>query len=124
MLVISQRYNDLKNEISFDELVQLTSVPSIMLSQIMDSLERGGFVIHTCEDIVRYYPARPLDKIKIIDVIRHVRSDGINYHIENTIQSDNAIVNDLFKTMDTAADQSLKNITFQQLAMESNTSKK
>jgi membrane protein len=124
LLVISQRYNDIKNEISFDELVQLTSVPSIILSQTMDSLERGGFVIHTCEDIVRYFPARPLDKIKIIDVIRHVRSDGINYHIENNIQSDDTIVNDLFKTMDTAVDQSLRDTTFQKLVMELNTSKK
>jgi membrane protein len=123
MLVISQRYNDIKKEIGFDELVQLTSVPSIILSQTMESLERGGFIIHTCEDIVRYYPARPLDKIKIIDVIRHVHSDGINYHIDNNIKSDNTIVSGLFTTMDRALDQSLKDTTFLQLVNESNAGK-
>ncbi len=123
MRVVSQRYSDMKKEVSFDELVQQTSVPSIILSQTIDSLERGGFLIHTCEDNVRYYPAKPLDKIKIIDVIRHVRSDGINYHIEESIKSDDAGIVSLFKTMDRAANQSLKNMSFQQLINETEQNK-
>ena len=118
MTLIGIRYHELQDEITFDELVQSTSAPSIVLTQSLEYLERGGFIVHTCDKVVRYYPAKPLDKIKIIDVINYVRQDGTNYQIDNNIHPHPAI-SQVFETIDKAVDQSLNHMSLLQLVNKS-----
>lgn len=122
MTSIATRYQEMKEEITFEELVQTTSVPSIILAQVLENLEKGGFVIHTCDKRVQYYPAKPLDKIRVIDIIKHVRQDGLNYPIENNIHAE-PVINQVFQTVDRAVDQSLNNMNLLQLVNKSLTKK-
>jgi len=123
MLVISQRYEEMKDEITFEELTHITSVPSIILSQALESLEKGGFIIHTCDNVVRYYPAKPLDKIKVATIISHVRNDGINYLIESNIKPVNPVISDLFSGIEQSVEHSLDNMNILQLIKQSETKK-
>lgn len=122
MTSIATRYQEMKQEMTFEELVQSTTVPSIIMTQVLENLERGGFVIHTCDKAVQYYPAKPLDKIKITDIIKHVRQDGINYQIENNIHPE-PVISQVFQTVDNAVDQSLNNMNLLQLVNKSLTKK-
>jgi len=123
MLIISQRYEDQEDEITFDELIQITSAPSIILSQTIESLEKGGFIIHTCGDVSRYYPAIPLDKIKIIDLVSHTRNDGINYLIESNIKPVNPAIMELFNHIDETVEQSLNEMSILKLVHQSENKK-
>jgi membrane protein len=115
LLLICRRYNAMENEISFEEITEITSTPSIILSETLDSLEKGGFIIHTSENTTRYFPAKPLNKIKVIDVIHHVRNDGINYLLESNIKPIRAEISGMFIAVEKAIELSLNDMTILEL---------
>jgi len=120
LLEIATRYQHLNKEICFDELVHQTAVPSIILSQILDNLEEDGYIIHTADDPIVYYPARPLDQIKINDVLSHIRQDGRNYHLESSDISHTDNIHQLFSSLDNAIETSLQDMTILQLVNHKN----
>jgi len=118
LLEICKRYYYLKEEVTFDELAKLTNVPSIILDKVIASLESGQFVIHTCEAPVRYYPAKPLDKINLYDLLQHVKNDGDEFHTNERIEHNNPEIARLFGVMDVAVEDTLKQNNFLQLVTE------
>lgn len=119
LLLICKRYNAMEKEITFEEITEITSTPSIILSQTLESLEKGGFIIHTSENEIQYYPAKPLDKIKVIDVIHHVRNEGINYLLESNIKPIRPAIADVFISIEKAIELSLDNMTILELLEKS-----
>jgi len=120
---ISLRYQNLLKEITFEELIQKTAVPSVILSQILGNLEKNGYIVQSSNEPAGYFPAMPLGKIKINDVLSDIRRDGRNYHIENKLSSGIESINNLFLLLDNAADESLENMTILQLITDEQTKK-
>lgn len=119
LLEICKRYYHLKKEVTFDELAKLTNVPSIILDKVISSLEKGAFVVHTCDVPVRYYPAKPLEKINLYDVLQHIRSDGDAFHTSENIRENSPEIERLFDIMDITAKEAFKQNNFLQLVTES-----
>ncbi|HEC29309.1 MAG TPA: YihY/virulence factor BrkB family protein [Gammaproteobacteria bacterium] len=115
MMEICERYNNLKDEMTHDELVQATSAPSIILSQILENLESSGYIIHTDDFPALYYPSKPLEKIKVMDVIDDIRQDGNNSHIENRMKVDEPVIIEIFDIIDSSVRKSLSDMNFLQL---------
>lgn len=118
LLEISSRYQQLSKEITFEQLVHQTSVPSIILSQILDNLEQNGYVIHTADEPSVYYPAMPLEKIKIATVLSDIKQNGRNYHLDNSVSTDIDTISQLFTSIDNAVDESLSDMTLLQLVTQ------
>ena len=123
LLEISVRYQNLSKEITFEELIQQTSIPSVILSQILDNLELNGYVVQTADDPSLYFPAIPLDQMKINDVLSHIRNDGRNYHLENKFSRGNGVIETLFQSLDDAVGSSLNDMTMSQLIETNQTQK-
>jgi len=79
MIVLAKRFHDGQPLPSVEELSDSFMAPSSLVSDLFHQLQEGGYVILT-ENSERevYAPARALDQVRIIDVVKVVNMEGVN----------------------------------------------
>lgn len=83
MIEIGRAFYRGGKELSRDDIVSLLNVPTIIVEQILEMLVRHKLLNHDCEDPYRYFPGKPLEELKLEEILEIVREysnedDGVN----------------------------------------------
>jgi membrane protein len=76
MMMIARRFQSGATPWTLEQITTRLGVPSEAAERAVSALETGGLVLHTGDDPVRFVPARPLEKIHVIEVLDVVRNAG------------------------------------------------
>lgn len=76
MALIGRRFHAGEQPWSLEQLTSRLGVPSEAAERAIEALETGGLVLHTGDDPARYMPSRPLEKIRVIEILDIVRNAG------------------------------------------------
>ncbi|MEX2614941.1 MAG: YhjD/YihY/BrkB family envelope integrity protein [Alphaproteobacteria bacterium] len=76
MAMIGRRFHAGERPWTLEQLTSRLKVPGEVAERAIEALETGGLVLHTGEVPSRYMPARPLEKITVIEILDVVRNAG------------------------------------------------
>jgi len=79
MIVLAKRFHEARPLPSVEELSDSFMAPSSLISSLFCLLEKAGYTVQTeSSDREVYAPARALDEVRVIDIVRVVNMDGVN----------------------------------------------
>jgi membrane protein len=119
LLCIGRRFYLGKPALGQEELSTSLDVPSRLLRNILEELERLGFIatIMLRDDNVAYQPARALEQIELHEVIRGLAVDGVDYS-ELRKSPERGAVADVEETLKRAERQALAGLTLRDLILQ------
>ncbi|MDC0335367.1 YihY family inner membrane protein [Pseudodesulfovibrio sp.] len=79
MIILAKRFHDGKPLPSVEEISDGLMAPTPLVSDLFNLLQKSGYTILTdVKDCEIYAPARALDDVRVLDIIRVVNMDGVN----------------------------------------------
>ena len=115
MLEVCQDYYASKEHMTFDDMGKKIRIPMMLLTDLLQKLEKGGYLVRTCTNPQQYYPKLPPEKILVRDFLDYVRKEGDEGSMELQRFHHNHVVSGLFEqishaTHETLAEQSFKDL--------------
>lgn len=113
-LVGKHFYQDLKRWTDIN-LAQYLNIPQQAIDQILKTLLNAKLLVETADDPPCLLPARPAEKIRLVEIMDVIRNEGELPGGEIKVPSDHTI-DDIYKQLETAITQSLADKTLQDIA--------
>ena len=116
MIVLAKRFKDGKRLPSVEELSDAFMAPTGLISELFTLLSKAGYIVQTdAEDCESYAPAKTLDDVRVVDIVKAINSEGLSREHDDFSQKF-AFVDTLFESIDAAARSSEANSTLMECA--------
>jgi membrane protein len=118
MMEVAKSFYHLDKKITREKLVSSINIPTLIIDEILSILESNNLLLHSCDDPFYYYPAQPIEDLKIDDILKVVRNANHVYVVHDNEDSDTEETIDmLFNEIDQAVSEKLQSRTLKQLIM-------
>jgi len=115
MQLISQNFYNSKENLTLESLTEKLGLHQDDISESLNNLVDNKILTETNEEPTSYLPAKDLEMITVIDVLKSVRFNSVNEQfIENNYLTE-PVVNDIMNKIDSSIDSAVKEINFKDL---------
>jgi membrane protein len=119
MLNIGRHFYHGRHALTGKQLATLLHIPSDIIEQVLNALEKQSLISQTNDKIPCYLPAKPLDEMAVVDVLQAIRHANEDQHLNPQMLPADAQVDRVFgqmqETLNSAfASQSIKELVNQE----------
>ena len=112
MQLISQNFYNSKENLTLESLTEILGLHQDDISDSLNNLIDNKILTETNEEPTSYLPAKDLEMITVIDVLKSVRFNSVNEQfIENNYLTE-PVVNDIMNKIDSSIDSAVKEMNF------------
>lgn len=112
MQLISQNFYNSKENLTLESLTEKLGLHQDDISESLNNLVDNKILTETNEEPTSYLPAKDLEMITVIDVLKSVRFNSVNEQfIENNYLAE-PVVNDIMNKIDSSIDSAVKEMNF------------
>jgi len=112
MQLISQNFYNSKENLTLESLTEILGLHQDDISESLNNLIDNKILTETNEEPTSYLPAKDLEMITVIDVLKSVRFNSVNEQfIENNYLTE-PVVNDIMNKIDSSIDSAVKEMNF------------
>lgn len=108
--IIAESFNNGSESVTLDKLVERSRYPEIVISPLLDILEKNNLIIQSREK--GFYPARAIEKIQVREVLTAIRTACKGINSPNSYQP---AVENYFKSWYNSQDKKFKDMTVKDL---------
>lgn len=115
MQLISQNFYNSKENLNLDSLTDRIGLHQDDISESLNNLVDNKILTETNEEPTSYLPAKDLEMITVIDVLKSVRFNSANENFIETNYLTEPVVNDIMNKIDSSIDSAVKEMNFKDL---------
>ena len=115
MQLISQNFYNSKENLNLESLTDRIGLHQDDIFESLSNLVESKIITETNEEPTSYLPAKDLEMITVIDVLKSVRSNSANENFIETNYLTEPVVNDIMNKIDSSIDSAVKEINFKDL---------
>jgi len=119
MQLISQNFYNSKENLNLESLTDRIGLHQDDIFESLNNLVESKIITETNEEPTSYLPAKDLEMITVIDVLKSVRSNSANENFIETNYLTEPVVNDVMNKIDSSIDSAVKEMTFKDLVSKS-----
>ncbi len=119
MQLISQNFYNSKENLNLESLTEKLGLHQDDISESLNNLVDNKILTETNEQPTSYLPAKDLEMITVIDVLKSVRSNSANENFIETNYLTEPVVNDVMNKIDSSIDSAVKEMNFKDLVSKS-----